>query len=96
MHGLSYLKKYFSEDNVSADSYYEIQILIYSIGLPSEMIYVFIDNCMINWKGDENLLECHFCEKPRFNPQGRGCNKILYLPITNRLKRIYKSEKLKR
>ncbi|CAN7031168.1 unnamed protein product, partial [Brassica oleracea var. botrytis] len=31
-------KEYLPEDNVSAESYYEIQKLVYSLGLPSEMI----------------------------------------------------------
>ena len=44
-------KEYLPEDNVSAESYYEIQKLVYSLGLPSEMIDVCIDNCMIYWEG---------------------------------------------
>ena len=57
-------KEYLPEDNVSADSYYEIQKLVYSLGLPSEMIDVCIDNCMIYWGDDEKLEECRFCKKP--------------------------------
>ena len=90
-------KEYFPEDNVSADSYYEIQKLVYSLGLPSEIIDVCIDNCMIYWGDDEKLEECRFCKKPRFKPQGRGRNRVpyqrmWYLPITDRLKRLYQSE----
>jgi len=40
-------KEYLLEENVSAGSYYEIQKLVYSLGLPSEMIVVCINNCMI-------------------------------------------------
>ncbi|WZZ50649.1 hypothetical protein YC2023_050756 [Brassica napus] len=90
-------KEYLPEDNVSADSYYEIQKLVYSLGLPSEMIDVCIDNCMIYWGDDEKLEECRFRKKPRFKPQGRGRNRVpyqrmWYLPITDRLKRLYQSE----
>ena len=91
-------KEYLREDNVSAESYYEIQKLVYSLGLPSEMIDVCIDNCMIYWKEDDKLEECRFCKKPRFKPQGRGRNmvpyqRMWYLPITDRLKRLYQSER---
>ncbi|KAL1205530.1 hypothetical protein V5N11_026714 [Cardamine amara subsp. amara] len=92
------LKEYLPEDNVSAESYYEIQKLVFSLGLPSEMIDVCIDNCMIYWKDDAQLQECRFCNKPRYKPQGSGRNKIpyqrmWYLPITERLKRLYQSER---
>ena len=44
------------------------------------------------------LLECKFCKKPRYKPQGRGWNRVQYqrmwyLPIMDRLKRIYQSQK---
>lgn len=39
-------KDYLPEDNLFDDSYYEIQKLVYSVGLPSEMIDVCIKNCM--------------------------------------------------
>ena len=64
-------KEYLPEDNVSIDSYYEIHKLVYSLGLPSEMINVCIDNCMIYWGDDEKLEECRLCKKPRFKQQGR-------------------------
>lgn len=64
------IKEYLPEDNVSAESYYEIQKLVFSLGLPSEMIDVCINNCMIFWKDDDKLQECRFCQKPRYKPQG--------------------------
>ncbi|XP_033146608.1 uncharacterized protein LOC117133754 [Brassica rapa] len=90
-------KEYLPEDNMSADSYYETQKLVYSLGLPSKMIDVCIYNCMINWGDDKKLEECRFCKKPRFKPQGREHNRVpyqrmWYLPITDRLKRLYQSE----
>ena len=45
-------KEYLSEDNLCAESYYEIQKLVHSLSLPSEMIDVCIDNCMIYWRKD--------------------------------------------
>ena len=39
-------KEYLHEDNLSAESYYEIQKLVTSLGLPSEKIDVYIDNCI--------------------------------------------------
>lgn len=48
-------KEYIPENNLFSDSYYEIQKLVYSLGLPAEMIHVFIENYMIYWKNDEKL-----------------------------------------
>jgi len=91
------IKEYLIADNISAESYYEIQKLVSSLGLPSEMIDVCIDYCMIFWKDDENLQECRFCGKPRYQPTGRRTRvpykRMWYLPITDRLKRLYQSER---
>ncbi|MBW1279351.1 hypothetical protein KYD79_26520, partial [Escherichia coli] len=92
------LKEYLPEGNEVAESYYDIHKLVSSLGLPSQMIDVCIDNCMIFWKDDEDLQECRFCHKPRFKPQGAGRSKVpyqrmWYLPITDRLQRLYHSER---
>lgn len=92
------IKEYLPEDNLSAESYYEIQKLVFSLGLPSEMIDVCVDNCMIFWRDDDKLQECRFCNKPRYKPQGTSRSKVpyqrmWYLPITDRLKRMYHSER---
>ena len=52
------IKEYLSSDNISAESYYEIQKFVSSLGLPSETIDVCIDYCIIFWGDDENLHEC--------------------------------------
>ena len=57
-------KEYFPGDNLCAESYYEIQKLVHSFGLPLEMINVCTYNCMIYWRKDAELLECKFCKKP--------------------------------
>ena len=90
-------KEYFPGDNLCAESYNEIQKLVHSFGLPSEMINVCTDNCMIYCRKDAELLECKFCKKPRYKTQGRGRNRIpyqqmWYLPIMDRLKRLYQFE----
>src|SRR5690606_23570888 len=41
------IKEYLHEDNLCAESYYEIQKLVHSLGLPLDMIDVCIDNYMI-------------------------------------------------
>uniref|UniRef100_A0A1J3HIY2 Transposase-associated domain-containing protein n=1 Tax=Noccaea caerulescens TaxID=107243 RepID=A0A1J3HIY2_NOCCA len=92
------IKDILPDDNVAADSYYEIQKLVFSLGLPSQMIDVCVDNCMLYWKDDDKLQECRFCHKPRYKPQGRGRNKVpyqrmWYLPIKDRLRRLYQSER---
>ncbi|XP_023639601.1 uncharacterized protein LOC111830945 [Capsella rubella] len=67
------------------------------LGLPSEMIDVCVDYCMIFWKDDEKLQECRFCGKPRYqDTQGRTrvpYKRMWYLPITDRLKRLYQSKR---
>uniref|UniRef100_A0A1J3EA53 Transposase-associated domain-containing protein n=1 Tax=Noccaea caerulescens TaxID=107243 RepID=A0A1J3EA53_NOCCA len=89
-------QEYLPEDNLSAGNYYEIQKLVAGLGLPYEMIDVCIDNCMIFWKDDDKLQECRFCGKPRYKPTtGRRrvpYQRMWYLPITERLKRLYQSE----
>ena len=55
-------KEYLPEDNVSVDSFYEIHKLVYSLGLPSEMIDVCIDNCIIYLRNDKEQ-ECYLGKK---------------------------------
>ncbi|KAG7572425.1 Transposon En/Spm-like [Arabidopsis suecica] len=90
-------KEYLPPDNISAESYYEIQKLVSSLGLPSEMIDVCIDYCMIFCRDDKNLQECRFCGKPRYQPPGGRTRvpykRMWYLPITDRMKRLYQSER---
>ena len=93
-----HIKEYLPEDNLSVESYYEIQKLVYSLGLPSKMINVCIDNCMINYRDDEKLEQCHFYKKQDSNHKDVGKNRVSYqrmwyLPITDRLKRLYQLER---
>ncbi|WZZ87793.1 hypothetical protein YC2023_116372 [Brassica napus] len=57
------------------------------------MIDVCIDNCMLYWKRDVDRTSCRFCHKPRFQKTSRKTKipykRMWYLPITDRLKRLY-------
>ncbi|CAA7022709.1 unnamed protein product [Microthlaspi erraticum] len=89
------VKDLLPEDNLSPESYSVVQKLVRGLGLPYQMIDVCIDNCMIYWREDEYGLTCRFCRKSRYKegsekvpiPQKR----MWYLPITDRLKRLYQS-----
>ncbi|CAA7051513.1 unnamed protein product [Microthlaspi erraticum] len=52
---------------------------------------------MIFWREDEKWDACKFCGAPRYKPSdGRTkipYNRMWYLPIGDRLKRLYQSEK---
>ncbi|CAA7021405.1 unnamed protein product [Microthlaspi erraticum] len=92
-----FMKEYLPQPNCSPGSYYEIQKMVSALGLPFQMIDVCIDNCMIFWREDANLDACKFCRKPRFqvtSGRSRHAYKCMwYLPITDRLKRLYHSER---
>ena len=52
---------------------------------------------MIFWKEDERWDKCQFCDAPRYKPsEGRTkipFSRMWYLPVADRLKRMYQSEK---
>ncbi|XP_023638874.1 uncharacterized protein LOC111830621 [Capsella rubella] len=88
-----FIKEILPEDNISPASYTEFEKLVAGLGLPYQMIDVCIDNCMIYWQSDANYIACRFCGKPRFqNTGGRSrvpFKRMWYLPIADRLKRLY-------
>ncbi|CAA7021013.1 unnamed protein product [Microthlaspi erraticum] len=92
----SYVKRLLRDDNSFPASYYEIQKLVAGLGLPYQMIDVCIDNCMIYWREDSDRTTCRFCGKLRFKEtSGRvpiPHKRIWYLPLTERLKRLYQSQ----
>lgn len=92
-----FVKDYLPEDNMCPASYDEVDKLVSGLGLPFQMIDVCIDNCMIYWKVDANYLACKFCGKPRFKvTSGRAkvpYKRMWYLPLADRLKRLYQSER---
>ena len=48
---------------------------------------------MIHWRDDEKRIKCRFCQKPRYKEtKGRAqipFKRMWYLPVTERLKRLY-------
>ncbi|XP_048627466.1 uncharacterized protein LOC125596325 [Brassica napus] len=91
-----FVKDILPEDNLSPATYYEIQNLVSGLGLPYQMIDVCIDNCMLYWRRDVDRTSCRFCHKPRFQKTSRKTKipykRMWYLPITDRLKRLYQSK----
>ncbi|CAA7029818.1 unnamed protein product [Microthlaspi erraticum] len=88
------------EDNLAPTTFSAVEKLVSGLGLPYQMIDVCIDNCMIYWKEDAKFLACRFCGKPRFqNTGGRvrvAFKRMWYLPLADRLKRLYQSERTAR
>ncbi|XP_024009247.1 uncharacterized protein LOC112084358 [Eutrema salsugineum] len=96
----SLFTEYLPEGNQSTKSHYETEKLMGNLGLPFHKIDVCINNCMIFWKEDEMWEECKFCQSPRYKPnEGRRSrtripySRMWYLPIGDRLKRMYQSQK---
>ena len=71
-----------------------------NLGLPYHTIDdVCINNCMIFWKENERWEECQFCGAARWKPRDKRrrtkvpYSRMWYLPIADRLKRMYQSKK---
>lgn len=95
---LQTIKEILPPGNKAPKSYYETKKLLRSLRLPVQKIDVCEDNCMLFWRGEDKELEkCRFCKKDRYKPRVGGGKRIpkqrmFYLPITDRLKRLYISE----
>lgn len=93
------MKDYLPKDNKAPDSYYDTKKLMRSLNLPYVKIDVCQKNCMIFWKNDANLESCRFCGSDRFKSAEKPGRKqvpfqrMFYLPIADRLKRLYQSKK---
>lgn len=93
------LKDYMPADNNATASYYDTKKLMRSLGLPYKKIDVCQNNCMIFWKTDADLESCKFCGAARFKSTKKPGRKqvpfrqMFYLPIADRLKRLYQSKK---
>ena len=92
-----FVKDILPEDNVAPGSYYEVQKLVAGLGLSYQVIDVCSDNCMIYWRADEQRVTCKFCGKPRYkDTSGRvpvPYKRMWYLPLTERLQRLYLPER---
>ncbi|XP_009103472.2 uncharacterized protein LOC103829553 [Brassica rapa] len=85
------------QPNNAPATYYETKKLTRGLGLPVQKIDVCVKNCMLFWKEDAKLVSCRFCGEDRYYPNnGKGKNKpkqrMLYMPIADRLKRLYQLE----
>ncbi|XP_013654353.2 uncharacterized protein LOC106359158 [Brassica napus] len=85
------------QPNKAPESYYEMKKLTKALGLPVLKIDVCEDNCMLFWKEDKDLVVCRFCGKDRYHQNhGKGKKRpkqrMFYMPITERLKRLYQLE----
>ncbi|XP_056843317.1 uncharacterized protein LOC130495813 [Raphanus sativus] len=91
------MQEYLPQGNNSMNSYYDIKKLMRSLGLPYQKIDVCQDNCMLFWKDSANLENCLFCKKDRYRPTQKlgqkkvAYNKMFYMPVGDRLKRLYQS-----
>lgn len=91
------MQEYLPQGNNSMNSYYDIKKLMRSLGLPYQKIDVCQDNCMLFWKDSANLENCLFCKKDRYRPTQKSgkkkvaYNQMFYLPVGDRLKRLYQS-----
>ncbi|KAL1224623.1 hypothetical protein V5N11_000952 [Cardamine amara subsp. amara] len=92
-----WVKDLLPEDNLLPASYYEVQKLVAGLGLPYKVIDVCIDNCMVYWREDENRKSCRFYRKPQYQETSGKVpipyKRMWYLPITERLKRLYTSHR---
>jgi len=85
------------QPNKAPESYYEMKKLTKALGLPVLKIDVCEDNYMLFWKEDKDLVVCRFCGKDRYHQNhGKGKKRpkqrMFYMPITERLKRLYQLE----
>lgn len=90
------------KENVAAEIYYETERMIQTLSMPFMKIYVCQNNCMIYWsEADKALMQCKFCETPKYKSgkkkSRRGDStrkrvldkKMFYLPLIDRLNRLY-------
>ncbi|XP_019082497.1 PREDICTED: uncharacterized protein LOC109125373 [Camelina sativa] len=86
-----------TQDNLAPPSYNAVQKLVSGLGLPYQMIDVCKENCMLFWRETEHLSQCRFCGADRFMmTSGRTkipYQRMWYLPLADRLKRLYQSER---
>ena len=73
-----------------------------ALGLRVHTIDLCENNCMLFWRGeDAALVQCRYCQEDRYHPwngQGKKIAKqrMFYLPITDRLKRLYQCQTIAR
>ncbi|XP_010550812.1 PREDICTED: uncharacterized protein LOC104821593 [Tarenaya hassleriana] len=94
------LNDYLPQGNNAPDSYYDMSKLMGSLGMESIKIDVCPNNCMIFWKESNQLDNCRFCGAERYKAKKSGqrnrvpYKRMFYLPIKDRLRRLYESHQL--
>ncbi|XP_045831211.1 uncharacterized protein LOC123922548 [Trifolium pratense] len=93
---LQAMKEGMPKDNLVVPDFYRAKKLVSKLGMGCEKIDCCINGCMLYYKDDLMEKECHFCQAPRYKV-GKGgkeipFNKMHYLPLTPRLKRLYASK----
>ncbi|KAG7543202.1 putative transposase Ptta/En/Spm plant [Arabidopsis thaliana x Arabidopsis arenosa] len=87
------------EGNQATGSHYQTEKLMRNLGLPYHTIDVCMNNCMLFWKETEKEDQCRFCGAQRWKPKDDRrrtkvpYSRMWYLPIGDRLKRMYQSHK---
>ncbi|XP_040381108.1 uncharacterized protein LOC107304359 [Oryza brachyantha] len=81
------------ESNLARD-FYHSKKLLQGLGMTYIKIDVCYNNCMLYYKENEHKDKCDFCNTPRFEDgQNKVPRKVLrYLPIADRLQRLYAHE----
>lgn len=63
-----FVKDILSGNNLSPNTYYEIRKLVSGLGLLYQIIYVYIDNCILYCNGMGDCAGCWFCPKQALEP----------------------------
>ena len=72
---------------------YDAKRLVSKLGLEAKRIDYFVDDCMLYYNNDGALIECKFCNKPRYHAKNVGTSNkkpvlvkaMFYFPIIPRL-----------
>lgn len=66
MDAIGVVRDILPENNLEYGSYYDVQKLVAGLGLPYQVIDVYIDSYIIYWRANENSSICKFCQKHRY------------------------------
>jgi predicted amino acid-binding ACT domain protein len=93
---LQAMKEGMPKDNLLVPNNYKAKKLVSKLGMGSEKIDCCIEGCMLYYKDDLLLKECRFCHAPRYKVCKDGkevpFQRMHYLPLIPRLKRLYASK----
>ena len=95
------MKEIVPDNNLVTDNFYSTKKLLHGMGLPVEKIDCCFNGCMLYWGADSDLINCKFCDHPRFKKPPRviekrqktkvAYKKMYYFPLIPRLQRLYAS-----